>query len=176
MKGVMDLVPSFSLIQDYFLFCVLHVLFHIVKANWMLISELDSTAYVWVTGWYHLLFRNRLFCLLCESTPGSLFSRPHFEVWPILQAELNVIHGLATWEFHEGGENPGWGNLSDLFHYVNIGVGGERVKKVENFFSFLNLWTAKLVNNDIFLWSNSIWNSIFSSNLKFHFRLFFNLQ
>ena len=49
--------------------------------------------------------RNRLHCLLCESTPGSLFSRPHFEVWPILQAELNVIHGLATLEFHEGRKN-----------------------------------------------------------------------
>ena len=35
--------------------------------------------------------------------------------------------------------------MSDLFHYVNIGVGGERVKKVENFFSFLNLWTAKAI-------------------------------
>ena len=35
--------------------------------------------------------------------------------------------------------------MSDLFHYVNIGIGGERVKKVENFFPFLNLWTAKAI-------------------------------
>ena len=148
---------------------MLHVLFHIVKSKleaYLIISEQDSTAYVWVTVWYHLLFKK------LPALP-TLWIHPWLSVLPsplwsladtASRTECDTWLGNLRIPWRK--EKSGWGTSSDLFHYVDIGVGGERVKKVENFFSFLNLWTAKLVNNDIFLWSNSIWDSIFSFNLN----------